>query len=420
MHGFVRPTMATTGVNPTLVTYIYDFINETVDFYNDTTNATSASGEGGTAVIYPQRSDYYVRLVLYVIIFVVSTIGNIAVLCSLLRGRRRKSRVNLLILHLTVADLMITLFNIPMDFFWILTIQWYGGDVMCRLCMYVAMVAMYASPFVLIVISLDRFASIVFPLSVRQADIRCKVMLQVSWVACFVISIPQLLVHEVMAHYDDPTFLQCVDYNFMTKYRILWHMYHWFVVCATYVIPLAIIVGCYTAIVIKIFGSSTIRSYSGNNGDRMTLRRSGADTLPKARTRALVMTGAIVTAFIVCWTPSNIQGAIIHIKEKEDKTTPIWLQQVLLALLFSNAAIDPIVYGMFTVDFRRYFPGCFEWRGRRIVWRGRKISRRSTTSSNNYPQMTYASSTRLGAPTGSTANYHVISADTRQVAERCV
>ncbi|XP_038079238.1 gonadotropin-releasing hormone II receptor-like [Patiria miniata] len=413
--------MATTEVGPTLVTYIYEFINETIDVLNGTTANPTFGPEGTWPPLPAHRlEDYVIRLVLYVIIFVVSTIGNVAVLVSLLHGRRRKSRVNLLIVHLTVADLIITFFNIPMDFIWILTTRWYGGDFLCRLCMYVAMIGLYASPFILIVISLDRFASIVFPLSVRQADMRCKIMLRVAWVACFVASGPQVLVHEVMSHPYYPEYTQCVDYGFSAHHPVVWNVYHWFVVCATYFFPLALIVGCYTAIVIKIFGNSTIRSYSGNNGNRMTLRRSGADTLPKARARALMMTGTIVTAFIVCWTPSCIEGATIHVNPKLAENEPPWLKQLLLALMYSNVCVDPIVYGMFTVDFRRYFPNCFDCWGRRTVWRGRKISRRSTTSSNNYPQMTYASSTRLGATTGVTANYHVIESDNRLVAEKCV
>ncbi|XP_071795261.1 gonadotropin-releasing hormone II receptor-like [Asterias amurensis] len=410
--------MATTSVNPTLITYIYETV-EVNDTYSNFTKAGPTSDGKGTNYHsgISMYDDYLIRLILYVIIFVVSTIGNTAVLCSLIKGRRRKSRVNLLIMHLTVADLMITFFNIPTYFIWLITYQWYGGDIMCRSVMYIAMVGTYASPFILIVISLDRFASIVFPLSVRQADMRCKIMLRVAWAACIIASIPQLLIHQVMSPKSDPDFTQCVDYGFRENFPVVWNLYHWFVMAATYFIPLTLIIGCYTSIVVKIFGNSTIRSYSGNNGNRMTLRRSGVDTLPKARVRALKMTGAIVTAFIVCWTPTCIEGTITHANPALGEATPLWLNHIMLAFGFSNVCIDPIVYGMFTVDFRRHFPGCFDcWGGRR----GRR-SGRSTTSSNNYPPVTYASSTRCGTTTGVSGNYHVMELDSRHgTAEKCV
>ncbi|CAH0399525.1 unnamed protein product [Chilo suppressalis] len=49
------------------------------------------------------------------VLLVAGAIGNVAVFASLLRSRRRKSRVNLLMTHLVVADMMVTFIVIPLE-----------------------------------------------------------------------------------------------------------------------------------------------------------------------------------------------------------------------------------------------------------------------------------------------------------------
>lgn len=51
----------------------------------------------------------------YSALLVIGAVGNVGVFASLLRSRRRKSRVNLLMTHLVVADLMVTFIVIPLE-----------------------------------------------------------------------------------------------------------------------------------------------------------------------------------------------------------------------------------------------------------------------------------------------------------------
>lgn len=51
----------------------------------------------------------------YSALLVVGAMGNMAVFTALMRSRRRKSRVNLLMTHLVVADMMVTFIVIPLE-----------------------------------------------------------------------------------------------------------------------------------------------------------------------------------------------------------------------------------------------------------------------------------------------------------------
>lgn len=52
---------------------------------------------------------------LYSALLAIGAVGNVAVFTSLVRSRRRKSRVNLLMTHLVIADMMVTFIVIPLE-----------------------------------------------------------------------------------------------------------------------------------------------------------------------------------------------------------------------------------------------------------------------------------------------------------------
>ena len=53
-------------------------------------------------------SDSLMSVIAYSILLVVAAVGNLTVLAALLRHSRRRSRINLFILHLSIADLIVT------------------------------------------------------------------------------------------------------------------------------------------------------------------------------------------------------------------------------------------------------------------------------------------------------------------------
>lgn len=69
------------------------------------------SDRGDTSV--PAPEEFVVAV--YSVLLVVGAIGNVTVFAALLRSRRRKSRVNLLMTHLVVADMIVTFIVIPLE-----------------------------------------------------------------------------------------------------------------------------------------------------------------------------------------------------------------------------------------------------------------------------------------------------------------
>ena len=136
--------------------------------------------------------DSLVSVIAYSVLFVIAAIGNMTVFVTLFRNRHRKSRVNLFIMHLSIADLIVTFVMLPLEIGWHLTVAWMAGDFGCRLFMFFRAFGFYLSSFVLIAISMDRYFAIIHPLSLTDAGKRGKIMLLLAWLFSTVASAPQV------------------------------------------------------------------------------------------------------------------------------------------------------------------------------------------------------------------------------------
>ncbi|CAL1527362.1 unnamed protein product, partial [Lymnaea stagnalis] len=136
--------------------------------------------------------DNAVSVAAYSCLFIIAACGNLTVFITLFRNRSSKSRINLFIMHLAIADLIVTFVMLPLEIAWHSTVAWKAGDVACRLLMFFRALGFYLSSCILVSISLDRYFAIMRPLSITDADTRAKMMLVVSWLLAVVASIPQV------------------------------------------------------------------------------------------------------------------------------------------------------------------------------------------------------------------------------------
>lgn len=83
------------------------------------------------------------------------------------------------------------------------------------------------------------------------------------------------------------------------------------------------------------------------------LRRS-KNNIPKARMRTLKMSVVIVLSFIVCWTPYYLLGLWYWFfpSDLESKVSHS-LTHILFIFGLLNACLDPLIYGFFTIHFRK-------------------------------------------------------------------
>ncbi|XP_005802574.3 gonadotropin-releasing hormone II receptor-like isoform X1 [Xiphophorus maculatus] len=289
-----------------------------------------------------------VRVIVTFILCGVSTLCNVAVLWAA-SGHRRRSHVRVLIVNLTAADLLVTLIVMPVDAAWNITVQWLAGDLACRFLMFLKLQAMYSCAFVTVVISLDRQSAILDPLQISMAPKRNRVMLTVAWIMGALLSIPQVFIfHNVTITYP-ANFTQCTTRgSFVTHWQET--AYNMFTFSWLFLLPLAIMITCYSRIFIHISKQMTKKNVSS---DEPRLRCS-KNNIPKARMRTLKMSVVIVVSFIVCWTPYYLLGLWYWFfpDDLEGKVSHS-LTHILFIFGLFNTCLDPIIYGLFTVRFSR-------------------------------------------------------------------
>ncbi|XP_027544168.1 gonadotropin-releasing hormone II receptor-like [Neopelma chrysocephalum] len=279
-----------------------------------------------------------VRVIITAIFFLLAAGSNAAVLGSLLR-KRRKSHVQPLILSLALADLLVTVTVMPLDAAWNVTVQWYGGDISCKVLNFLKLFAMYAAALVLVVISLDRHAAVLRPFS--RAHRRNGMLLRAAWAGSVLLALPQLFLFHLHT-IPGGNFTQCVTHG---SFRTHWEetVYNMFTFTTLYITPLSVMVVCYIRILWEIS-----RQLKINKG----LTRSQNDHISKARMKTLKMTIVIVATFIICWTPYYLLGLWYWFQPAMIQKMPEYVNHSFFLFGLLHTCTDPVIYGLYTPSFR--------------------------------------------------------------------
>ena len=109
--------------------------------------------------------DQDIRIAALYIFIVLGSIGGALVLLWLWFNRRRKSRVNALILHVCMSDLLVIFGACLPQLIWEYSSRhWALGDAVCRILKFLQSFVMMSSNYMLVVLSIDRHQAIRSPL----------------------------------------------------------------------------------------------------------------------------------------------------------------------------------------------------------------------------------------------------------------
>lgn len=276
-------------------------------------SAAPPEAEGNRTAGPPQRNEALARVevaVLCLILFLALS-GNACVLLALRTTRHKHSRLFFFMKHLSIADLVVAVFQVLPQLLWDITFRFYGPDLLCRLVKYLQVVGMFASTYLLLLMSLDRCLAICQPLRAlrRRAD---RLAVLATWLGCLVASAPQVHIFSLREVADGvfdcwAVFIQ----PWGPKAYITW------ITLAVYIVPVIVLAACYGLISFKIWQNLRLKTAAeaaeaiagtegaaaGSRGRAALARVSSVKLISKAKIRTVKMTFIIVLAFIVCWTP---------------------------------------------------------------------------------------------------------------------
>ncbi|KFU91559.1 Chemokine-like receptor 1, partial [Chaetura pelagica] len=146
-----------------------------------------------------QKSMHCLSMVVYSIACVLGVTGNGLVIW--IAGFKMKKTVNSIwFLNLAIADFIFTFF-LPLSIaYTALGFHWPFGKLLCKLNSTIAFLNMFASVFLLMVISVDRCVSVAFPVwshNHRSPELAARVALG-TWVLALLLSSPYLVFRDTV------------------------------------------------------------------------------------------------------------------------------------------------------------------------------------------------------------------------------
>uniref|UniRef100_A0AC11AZJ6 Neuropeptide S receptor 1 n=1 Tax=Ovis aries TaxID=9940 RepID=A0AC11AZJ6_SHEEP len=283
------------------------------------------------------------QLITLWVLFVFTIVGNAIVLFSTWR-RKRKSRMTFFVTQLAITDSFTGLVNILTDIIWRFTGDFMAPDLVCRVVRYLQVVLLYASTYVLVSLSIDRYHAIVYPMKFLQGEKQAKILIIIAWSLSFLFSIPTLIIFgkRKLSNGEVQCWALWPDDSYWTPYMTI-------VAFLVYFIPLTIISVIY-AIVIKTIWvkSKAYETVISNCSDGKLCTSYNRGLISKAKIKAIKYSIVIILAFICCWSPYFLFDILDNFSLLPNTKERFYASVIIQNLPALNSAINPLIYCVFS------------------------------------------------------------------------
>ncbi|XP_068746164.1 histamine H2 receptor-like [Montipora capricornis] len=291
---------------------------------NDTTNGTTTNGTTTNGAINggPPNKVGIVGVVFFCIVSLIIVFGNSLVIGAFRVNRRLRTKTNLLLISLAIADLLIGTISVPLYVY--LTVVPQPSRAVSNFYLPFDVVCGVSSILNLTAISLERCYALLHP--IKHRNIRKRVILVIILVAWLLASFAGSM----------REFLENKQY-----YGII-------VTVVFFFVPLVIILAAY----------GTIFHIA-----RAHARGRGVSSFKKDL-RIATTVAVVIGLFVICWTPFfalNFTFAICLTTGYKGPgclglmTIPQYVLSINKWLQYGNSVCNPIIYGLRNQDFRRAF-----------------------------------------------------------------
>ena len=295
----------------------------------------------------------------YCLLLVVSLAGNILIGIIVYKEKALRTPINILIVNMAISDLLYPIIRFPLLFVrlntashWLLSSPL--GQAFCKLSCFATDVSSAVSIQSLVLIAVDRFVAVVFPLrSSLISSKQCRLFILVIWIVAVVVFGPLLFTWEFVEYLEGPvchqewkgTFEEFSSFKDYILVTIIIFIY----------VPLVLIAILYFSIAIRI-KSQKIPGEPSVNARKQRLKRER---------NALKMSVAIVFVFAVCWLSSSIIFFLFLFSSDSAMMSSCAFQystHIAFFLARSYCAVNPCICFIFSGNYRQGLKnllGCF-------------------------------------------------------------
>ena len=281
----------------------------------------------------------------FCLIFIVSLVANSLIVMIVYKTPNLRKPINFFMANMASSDLLYSIFRIP----WILSqmhtkysflIGGKVGQALCKLVPFFGNVSLFVSIQNLILIAVDRFGAVVFPL--RSPLIRsklCPFFILATWIVAAAVSSPFLFAYELIEY---PEGNWCViEWQKVLGESLSLASYQLAFFSLFIYIPVLLLVILYSIIVIKLKTQAHPGEQSANSQQQRDRRNRNV----------LQMSITIVTVFVLCWLPLSIilyQDTVTHL------SCSFWIYDAVTFFMRTTyCAINPVICFMFSSNYRK-------------------------------------------------------------------
>jgi len=316
---------------------------------------TGVGGEEGvgTALCFPQRHNESCRrpvrppseAVLYytvlssVALFTVAL--NLLVIISISHFRQLHTPTNLLLLSLSVSDLLVGLLVMPVETVRITDSCWRLGPYVCSLATLVSFVLTSASVGNVVLISVDRYVAICYPLRYHAlvTQRRTKLCVGLCWCSSVLYNGAILKDHLARSRRLTTCLGECVVVIVSVTLMVD--------LVFTFVGPCTVIPVLYLRVLVVAVGQARAMHQQTATGAAAAGSAVGG-TDRRSEWKAARTLGILVLVFLMCFCPYYYP---VLAEEYITHSDALW--SVMSWMVYINSTLNPLIYALFYPWFRR-------------------------------------------------------------------
>lgn len=237
--------------------------------------------------------------------------------------RMKRTVITTWYISLAVSNLLFCAF-LPMNVYYMMTLHWPFGLLLCKLTSSVLFLNMFSSVFLLVLISVDRCAMVSFPVwsHNHRSPWKASVIVGIMWVLSALLAVPSMIYRHTKEH---GAVTQCyTNYKVASEHKAVAQTRF---ICG-FVFPFLIIVVCGCVLVFQLKNK----------------------TLKSAKPYKIM--SALICSFFLCWVPYH---TFVLLELDIQNHSPDILHtglKVGTTLAAANSFISPILYVFIGNDFK--------------------------------------------------------------------
>ena len=299
---------------------------------------TFANNMNNTLPIELSQPAIHTLLLFLILLVIFAIIGNFTLMGMIVTVRKLHSKTHIFIVDLTISDILVALTVVPIDIDRLIRRGFFYNVATCEFVTVMFFMSLPASALSLSLLTLERYITLKYPLTHHKILTRKRAIAALIFKWIYVILVASLPAMGWVYHQTMVVKHRCEVYFTMP--------YAAFMVAANFALPLLIILIAN----IEIFRIANHAALKMQKSIRRQEKRRASLIAIGANVKAAKRIMLLVGLFLLSWLPYII-NTIVNIISRSGCYSELrsW---IFLALNFSNAAMDPILYGLLNKDVR--------------------------------------------------------------------